>query len=450
MPLAAHEYFPSIQFSTGPMFENKTWYGPELSASIFFDKNAGSAAMIDSTPELETLQENLKLWNALAAKARTITFDDLVSDEYLNVFTEEDKNAQITQSFLARIKPLADRAKEIVESSKPEAIEAKRAEYLAKVDELRADAEAVWAEANAEIHRLQEDQAKDARKDIILAQKEAVREKADEREAILNPEGYRETRYYTYVDDNNNLVDEEVYLDFSARLAVAAADEEGKLSALQADYQAVENEYDARINEVYQEAYDDIAEIKEDIQTQMNLYEETFKDIDNSERVKEVEDYLSSAIRIAFSGSNTAEAQKRIKEIEGDIDRQNYLASQASVGKIGLSVGTSLYFSNDGSIPFGNFNAGASFKLYDGRMYRLLLNTDALLYYGFSGMFGLGAEVALKNYFIFGNNFGLNLNLALAGGYAWNYPFQDYYGYYTGNTGFVTFDVSLGFVYRFH
>lgn len=81
MPLAAHEYFPSIQFSTGPMFEGKTWYGPELSASIFFDKNAGSAAMIDSTPELETLQENLKLWNALAAKARTITFDDLVSDE---------------------------------------------------------------------------------------------------------------------------------------------------------------------------------------------------------------------------------------------------------------------------------------------------------------------------------------------------------------------------------
>ena len=409
MPLAAHEYFPSILFSAGPMFEGKTWYGPELSASIFFDKDAGSAAMIDSTPELETLQENLKLWNALAAKARTITFDDLVSDEYLNVFTEEEKNAQITQSFLARIKPLADRAKEIVESSKPEVIEAKRAEYLAKVDELRAEADAVWAVANAEIHRLQEDQAKDARKDIILAQKEAVREKADEREAILNPEGYRETRYYTYVDDNNALVDEEVYLDLSARLAVAAADEEGKLSD-----------------------------------------EETFKDIDNSERVKEVEDYLSSAIRIAFSGSNTVEAQKRIKEIEGDIDRQNYLASQASVGKIGLSVGTSMYFSSDGSIPFGNFNVGASFKLYDGRMYRLLLNTDALLYYGVSGMFGLGAEVALKNYFIFGNNFGINLNLALAGGYAWNYPFQDYYGYYTGNTGFVTFDVSLGFVYRFH
>lgn len=447
LPLSAHEYFPSLTLSYGPMFESKWWTGADISASIFFEKDSGAKKLVTTTPELDRLKAEKAARVSLVEKARTITFDMLADGSYRDVFTEDDMAMRSTETFIAWVEPLAERAKKIVEASTPEAIEAKRAEYLAAVD-----AEKAKAEADAEIHRLQGDQNNDARKDIILAEKDAVKAKADEREAIINPEGYRETRYYTFVDGENQLVDSDVYPDISARLAVADADEAGKLNALQAQYQAVDNEYEVRINEVYQEAKEDIEECKDEIQRLMNLYEETFKPLDNSAAVKEVENYLVDAIRIVLNNGRTDDIDKVIREIEADISRRNYLASQADIGRIGLSVGASMYFGDYTTIPFGTINAGASFKLYDGEMYRLILDTDAVILWGTQGMFGLGVEAEIKNMFVFSTNFGINLSLAADAGYVWNYPYyiNDYYGHDKANTIFLSCDFNVGFVFRFN
>lgn len=452
LPLPAHEYFPSLTLSYGPMFESKWWTGADISASIFFEKDSGAKELDTTTPELERLKAEKEARVSLAEKAKTITFDMLSDGTYKDVFTADDMAMRSTETFIAWVEPLAERAQEIVESSTPEAIEAKRAEYLAAVDTEKAKAEAIWAEADAEIHRLQGDQESDARKDIILAEKDAVKAKADEREAIINPEGYRETRYYTFVDGENQLVDSDVYPDISARLAVADADEAGKLNALQAQYQAVDNEYEVRINEVYQEAKEGIEECKAEIQRLMNLYEETFKHLDNSAAVKEVENYLVDAIRIVLNNGRTDDIDKVIREIEADISRRNYLASQADIGRIGLSVGASMYFGDYTTIPFGTINAGASFKLYDGEMYRLILDTDAVIFWGTQGMFGLGVEAEIKNMFVFSTNFGINLSFAADAGYVWNYPYyiNDYYGHDKANTSFLSCDFNVGFVFRFH
>ena len=451
MPLCAHEYLTSVELGLGPMFEGSTWVGPQVSADIFFDKpGAVVPEKITTTERLRLLNAQFIDWTDLSLTTGTITFDDLATGDYLDKYTESEKNYPEIAAFLEDAAPLADEAAALMSVSTPEVLEAKRNECLAEINRLVDKTDDVWAEALTEISRLQGDQSTDPRKGILAFQMDVVRDKADERADLINPEDYRETRYGTYVDISNTLVEEEVYADISARLKATYNDASGKLSALQAELQKVDNEYEARIKEVYDEAYADIADIREDIKDYVDEYEETFKTVYDTDEAKAIMEEFDALIVKYGLDDDTSKIEKDIRKEERWIDRQNYLGEQSRFTKVGLSVGTSFFFDGSGyNAPRGMVNAGAAFKLYDGRMYRLFLDTDAVFIYGIDGMFGIGGNVALKNYFIFGDHFGFDLTTALTGGYGWNFRQRGQFSNNTFDGGFAALKIGVGFVYRF-
>ncbi len=450
MPLSAHEYITSLELSNGPMFESQWRVGPEISASIFFEKSGVVVPpAITSTPHLELLNAELSAWSILSEKASDITFDDLADVSYLNSFTVTEKSYPNISSFLEELKPLSDEAKAIMNVSSPEALERKRIEYISENERLSNEAALIWQNAQAEIKRLQGDQASDPRKVIIYKQMDIISDKHQERDSLINPEGYRETRYSTYVDDDNKLIDKEIYEDISVRLAVSDLDASGKLAVLQAEIQKIDSEFEGRIKEVYDEAYSDVEEIRETMKENVKGYEETFIIVYDTEEARDVMDRLASIIEDYRLNGDTRDIEKDIRREKAKISRQNYLARQSRFGLIGLSAGAAAYFTPFPSQMRGTINAGASFKLFDGEVYRLLLNTDGVLFYGTDGMFGIGAEVALQNYFIFGENFGFNINIALDGGYGWNFSYDGSANSSRYNAWFLTFDFGAGFVYRF-
>ena len=101
LPLSAHEYFPSLTLSYGPMFESKWWTGADISASIFFEKDSGAKEIITTTSELDRLKAEKAARVSLAEKARTITFDMLADGSYKDVFTEDDMAMRSTETFIA-------------------------------------------------------------------------------------------------------------------------------------------------------------------------------------------------------------------------------------------------------------------------------------------------------------------------------------------------------------
>ena len=81
LPLSAHEYFPSLTLSYGPMFESKWWTGADISASIFFEKDSGAKELVTTTPELDRLKAEMD--------ARTVVRQPMLVPYILTVNAQE-------------------------------------------------------------------------------------------------------------------------------------------------------------------------------------------------------------------------------------------------------------------------------------------------------------------------------------------------------------------------
>ncbi|MBO8435580.1 MAG: hypothetical protein IAA97_01185 [Spirochaetes bacterium] len=246
-----------------------------------------------------------------------------------------------------------------------------------------------------------------------------IKDKLSDDIASIEATSVRRTRYGTYVDSGNNIISESEASSLTERqnqeIERITAEAAERINPIETQINRIQEEANQKLAEIDNNAATSIAEINEEISAiNTELQGLSTYDSDASALFAEINSFL-----------DVKQAEKNIKDINSSISREekllekaNWKNHQAQFTKIGLFVGFAYYYE---AYAWWNYNrcqlsAGASFKLYDGEVYRLTLDTNGVVLFD-NGYFGLGAELVMNNTFMFNSFLGFKTDIAIGAFY---------------------------------